>query len=121
MSSTPWRPKPNFVQGVSILIAFTTDRISSSTDLISERQYKSRIGKWGLDKNIKPKEMMHIVRKRQRRKLIEKDKPEYRFRVNNIEVSPAKISRWMQDHDVPEDAMYASSLQACTWTRAGQL
>jgi hypothetical protein len=96
MSSTPWKQKPNSVQGASLILAFNISRGSSSADyMISERQYKLRIRKWGLDKNIKSKEMMHIVRKRQRRKLIEKDKPGYRYRVNNIEVPPAEISRWM--------------------------
>jgi hypothetical protein len=120
MSSKPWKSKLDFVQGASIILAFNINRGTSSADyIISERQYKLRIRKWSLDKNIKPKEMMHIVRKRQRRKLLEKDKPEYRYRVNNIEVPPAKISRWMQNHDVPEDEMYAHSLVEGTYTRSG--
>jgi hypothetical protein len=91
------------------------NRITASTHhMISERQYKSRINKWRLDKKIKPKEMIAIVRKRQRRKLEEGDKTEYRFCVNNIEVPSSKIDRWMQMHDVPEGVLFVPSPAACT-------
>ncbi|RQM05664.1 hypothetical protein DH86_00003421 [Scytalidium sp. 3C] len=61
----------------------------------TERQYKRRIGKWGLDKNVKKSEMQAIVRKQQTR--IGDDK-ESAFRVRGREVEPLKIQRWMKQH-----------------------
>jgi hypothetical protein len=72
------------------------------------RQYKSRISQWKLDKNIKHKEMECIVRKRQRRKLLEPSRPELVFHVRNIEVGPTKIDRWMSRHNMKETTMVAS-------------
>jgi hypothetical protein len=77
------------------------------------RQYKSRISKWNLDKNIKPKEMKAIVRKRLERKLLEPNRPEFSFRVRNVEVEAAKIDRWMHSYAVPESTLYAPSSAAC--------
>ncbi|KAH8816514.1 hypothetical protein F5884DRAFT_226365 [Xylogone sp. PMI_703] len=61
----------------------------------TERQYKRRISKWGLDKNVKKSEMQAIVRKQQTR--IGEDK-ESAFRVRGREVEPLKIQRWMRQH-----------------------
>ncbi|KAJ4341733.1 hypothetical protein N0V95_007125 [Ascochyta clinopodiicola] len=43
------------------------------------RQYRTRISQWKQDKNVKPQEMQAIVRKRQRRKLLEPNKRELVF------------------------------------------
>jgi hypothetical protein len=79
------------------------------------RQYKSRISKWNLDKNIKPKEMKAIVRKKLERKLLEPDRPEYSFRIRGVEVDSSKIDRWIHAHGVSESTPYSTSSRACTF------
>ncbi|KAH6882639.1 Clr5 domain-containing protein [Alternaria rosae] len=73
------------------------------------RQYRSRLSQWKLDKNIKPEEMKAIIRHRQRRGLVETDKPDLKFRVRGQEVEPQKIERWMKRHDISENMVYAPS------------
>lgn len=73
------------------------------------RQYRSRLSRWKLDKNIKPEEMKAIVRRRQQRNLVETGKPGLRFRVRGQEVEPQKIERWMKSHDVTKSMVYAPS------------
>jgi hypothetical protein len=68
------------------------------------RQYRTRISQWRKDKKIKLHEMQAIVRKRQRRKLIENSKAELVF-----EVPPQKIERWIKRHEVVESFLYAPS------------
>ncbi|KAJ4027896.1 hypothetical protein NW752_000144 [Fusarium irregulare] len=65
------------------------------------RQYRTRITQWGKDKNIKPAEMAAIVRKRQKRKLVEVDKGEQIFSVRGRNVETHKIDRWMVRHELP--------------------
>jgi len=77
------------------------------------RQYKSCINRWKVDKNVKPSEMKAIVKKRQKRRLIETEKPELMFYVRGNNVEPAKIDRWMARHDVPASLLYSPSLAAC--------
>jgi hypothetical protein len=71
-----------------------------------------RISQWGMDKNIKPREMQAIVRKRQRRKLVE-NKAELIFEVRGSVVPPEKIERWMKRNEVVESFPYAPSPAAC--------
>ncbi|KAF1967391.1 hypothetical protein BU23DRAFT_437468, partial [Bimuria novae-zelandiae CBS 107.79] len=73
------------------------------------RQYRTRISQWGKDKNVKPQEMEAIVRKRQKRKLVETDKRPLVFEVRGGQVEPQKIERWMKRHDVAESFLYAPS------------
>ena len=75
----------------------------------SLRQYRTRITQWGKDKNVKPQEMSAIVRKRQRRKLVEVDKGELSFKVRDVSVEPQKIDRWMKRYAVPDSQLYAPS------------
>ncbi|KAH5063199.1 hypothetical protein HBH96_061220 [Parastagonospora nodorum] len=79
-----------------------------------DRQYKSRISKWNLDKNTKTKEMKSIVKKRQKRKIIEDGKAELVFSVRGNEVDSAKIDRWVREHNVDEDELYSPSSLAST-------
>ncbi|PVI02948.1 TPR-like protein [Periconia macrospinosa] len=78
------------------------------------RQYRSQITRWGLDKNVKTQEMKAIVRKRQRRKLIETDKNELEFKVRGTQVSSLKIERWMKRQKLPDSLLYAPSPTAST-------
>ncbi|KAI4670847.1 uncharacterized protein J4E88_009599 [Alternaria novae-zelandiae] len=55
------------------------------------RQYRSRLTRWKLDKNVKPEEMKAIVRLRQQRSLVESDKRDLKFRVRGQEVEPQNI------------------------------
>ncbi|KAF2736995.1 hypothetical protein EJ04DRAFT_395115, partial [Polyplosphaeria fusca] len=73
------------------------------------RQYRTRISQWGEDKNVKPQEMKAIVRKRQKRKLVETNKRPLEFEVRGSQVEPQKIERWMKRHDVLESFLYAPS------------
>ncbi|KAF2794007.1 hypothetical protein K505DRAFT_374918 [Melanomma pulvis-pyrius CBS 109.77] len=82
------------------------------------RQYRTRISQWGRDKNIKPDEMKAIVRKRQRRILVE-DKGDLRFTVRGNTVEPEKIDRWMKRNEVLESFLYAPSPAASTPSAVG--
>ena len=57
--------------------------------------------------------MKAIIRHRQRRGLVETDKPDLKFRVRGQEVEPQKIERWMKRHDLRESMIYAPSPAAC--------
>jgi hypothetical protein len=127
MSEALSHPKPSFVQRAFTVLTPNDSRVSGSADHgISERQYKTRIDKWNsekksIHKNIKTKDMKSVVRKTQRRAIGEPDKAGYRVWVNQNEVPPAKIHRWMQMHSVPEDELYEPSSAACTLPLVGQL
>jgi hypothetical protein len=71
---------------------------------------------WGKDKNVKPNEMKAIVRKRQRRRLIEKDKAELTFTLRGNVVEDEKIGRWMKRNRVAEEALYDPSPAACKFS-----
>lgn len=75
----------------------------------SPRQYKSRFDKWGCNKNIKSDEMSAIVRKRQKRKIDEPQKPELVFSVRGSEVKKHKIDRWMKDCAISQNTVFAPS------------
>lgn len=77
------------------------------------RQYRTRITQWGKDKNIKPEEMGAIVRKQQRRKLVEVDKRELEFKVRGCTVETQKIDRWKKRNNVTDSFLYAPSPTAC--------
>jgi hypothetical protein len=66
-----------------------------------------------LDKKVKPNEMQAIVRKRQRRKLVESDKREHIFVVRENRVEPEKVDRWMKRNGIGESILYAPSPAAC--------
>ncbi|ORY17830.1 Tetratricopeptide repeat-domain-containing protein [Clohesyomyces aquaticus] len=83
------------------------------------RQYRTRISQWGKDKNVKPREMEAIVRKRQNRKLLEPNKGPLMFEVRGGQVEPQKIKRWMKRHDVAESFLYAPSPAASTPSAVG--
>ena len=63
--------------------------------------------------------MKAIVRKRQRRTLVEDDKRELVFTVRDSIVDPQKIDRWMKRNDVPGSFLYAPSPAACKSTCDG--
>jgi hypothetical protein len=56
--------------------------------------------------------MQAIVRKRQKRKLVETDKRQLAFEVRGSEVELQKIERWMKRHDVADSFLYESSSAA---------
>jgi hypothetical protein len=85
------------------------------------RQYKSRVSKWNLDRNIKPEEMKAIIRKRQKRKLVETEKSDLVFQVRGVIVDTAKIDRWMQTHGAPKSTLYSSSPAASRCTGSHSL
>ncbi|ORY12441.1 hypothetical protein BCR34DRAFT_482643 [Clohesyomyces aquaticus] len=73
------------------------------------RQYRKQISGWGEDKNIKPKEMSAIVRKRQRRKIAEPTKSQLIFKVRGHEVEEQKIERWMKRNGVSDSLPFSPS------------
>lgn len=79
----------------------------------SERQYRTRITRWGQDKNIKKKEMGAIVRKYQQRNLVDTHKLEQKFTVRGTTVEPDQIDQWMVRYGVSRDSLYAPSPTAC--------
>ncbi|CEI67481.1 hypothetical protein FVEN_g5585 [Fusarium venenatum] len=83
------------------------------------RQYQSRISQWGKDKNIKPREMAAIVRKRQQRKINETEKREQIYTVRGRNVEPHKIDRWMARNNVSQTSPYAPSPTASTPSAVG--
>jgi hypothetical protein len=56
--------------------------------------------------------MEAIVRRRQRRKLVERKKGELAFRLRGNPVQAEKIDRWMKRNGIAEDTLYAPSLAA---------
>lgn len=66
----------------------------------------------GADKNVKRDEMKAIVRKQQRRKILE-DKGGFVFRVRGRIVEQEKITRFMKQNSVSESHLYSPSLAAC--------
>jgi hypothetical protein len=71
------------------------------------------VSQWNGDKNVKPDEMKAIVRKRQQRRLVDKDKGELHFRVRGSLVNLKKIERWMRRNEVPDDKIYVPNPAAC--------
>lgn len=67
----------------------------------SERQYKTRISQWALEKNVKFDEMKAIVRKYQERKV--QEGKDTLFRVRKRPVDPKKISRFIKKHKFPDE------------------
>jgi hypothetical protein len=57
--------------------------------------------------------MKSIVRKRQRRNLIESDKGELAFTIRGNTVAPEKVDRWMKRNGIGESTLYAPSPAAC--------
>jgi hypothetical protein len=62
---------------------------------------------------VNREEMQAIVRKRQKRKLVEPNKGELVFEVRGSQVQPRKIERWMKRHEVADSFLYAPSPAAC--------
>jgi hypothetical protein len=60
------------------------------------KQYKDRIRKWGLNKNIQQDEMEAMIRKRQERESESNKKTA--FRIRGRPVDEEKIERYMRDH-----------------------
>jgi hypothetical protein len=67
------------------------------------------LSEWGHDKNIKSKEMMVIVRKRQKRRLVELDKRELIFELRGSKVDSENIDRWMKRNGITDKMLYAPS------------
>ena len=65
------------------------------------------MNRWGLDKKVKTHEMKAIVRKRQRRKLVETHKGDLNFILRGNVVNPGKIDRWMARNEIAEDMLYS--------------
>jgi hypothetical protein len=68
---------------------------------------------------VKSQEMRAIVRKRQRRKLVEVGKGELVFKVRGHQVDPQKIERWMKRHEVVDSLLYVPSPAACKYVCNG--
>jgi hypothetical protein len=77
------------------------------------RQYKYRIEQWNMDKNIKPAEMKYIVKRKQKRKLLEVDKAELDFRVKGNDVDKVKIDRWMRNNGLSDSLLYSPASAVC--------
>ncbi|KAH6613895.1 Clr5 domain-containing protein [Boeremia exigua] len=79
------------------------------------RQYRTRLSKWKLDKNVKTREMKSIIRKSQHRDLVQTAQRSLRFKIRDQEVEREKVTRWMRAHDVDERQPYAPSSAACAF------
>jgi hypothetical protein len=71
------------------------------------RQYRLRISQWDRDKNVKPSEMKGIIRKRQRRNLVEVEKKPLEFSVRGRKVEDQKIDRFMKRYGIPQSLLYS--------------
>jgi hypothetical protein len=71
------------------------DHVTYRVDMIyREKQYKTQIKRWGLEKNVKAREMEAIIRIKRKRK--EMEGKESNFTVRNRAVPPKKIMRYME-------------------------
>lgn len=76
--------------------------------IASERQYKSRMRKWALGKNINSNEMKFIAGKKLERQLLEPNKADRTFRVRGRRVPLKRIERWMKRTGHPVDRLDTS-------------
>ena len=67
------------------------------------------MSEWGHDKNVKSKEMMVIVRKRQKRRLVDVNKGELIFELRGSMVESENIDRWMKRNGITDKLLYAPS------------
>jgi hypothetical protein len=63
--------------------------------LPSAKQYKDRIKKWNLNKNIQTDEMEAMIRKQRQRALVDRRSA---FRLRDRPVNPEKIRRYINEH-----------------------
>jgi hypothetical protein len=56
---------------------------------------------------VKKPEYQVIVRKTQRRKLLEPEKRPLGFRVRGVAVEPENVDRWMKRHGIAENEIYS--------------
>ena len=67
--------------------------------IISEGQYKRKINWWKLDKNVKSKEMQHVIRiQNEERRENPAKRSDYYIRGHLI--MPSKIDRFKREHSV---------------------
>jgi hypothetical protein len=64
--------------------------------------------------------MKYIVKRMQRRKLIEADKPELTITFRNKQVEVSKVRRWMKDNGVSESLPYSPESVVGTFLPAHQ-
>ena len=62
---------------------------------------------------MKPLEMKAIMRKRQKRKLVETDRRKLVFEVRNQPVDLQKVERWMKRHGTAGSFLYVPIPAAC--------
>lgn len=70
-----------------------------------QKQYKTQIKNWRLEKNIKSKEMKAIIRIKRKRK--EMQGKETDFTVRNRPVPPRKIMRYMGKTNTAENESFS--------------
>ncbi|KAJ4990517.1 hypothetical protein SVAN01_03964 [Stagonosporopsis vannaccii] len=80
----------------------------------TDRQWKHRIKRWKLDRNVKDHEMRAMIRKSQFRRVSEPRRPQLNFRVRGFNVDHKKLLRWMKEHDVAGDQLYTDGSGART-------
>ncbi|KAK5657946.1 hypothetical protein OQA88_2498 [Cercophora sp. LCS_1] len=74
------------------------------------RQYRSRITKWNLDKNVKVVERQFIVQKQAERRMLEPNKKGLVFKVRGKLISKAKIERWTRE-EVKDNTLYTGAYE----------
>lgn len=75
--------------------------LSESGFLVTQKQVKDRLKKWGLTiKNVKENEMLAIARKRLKRKVL--DKKESAFRVNKQPLTEKNIDRFLKRRKISD-------------------
>ena len=70
---------------------------------VRPKQFKDRIKKWKLKKNIQPNEMMGMIRKQKEREAGEGK--ETAFNLRGRPVDQSKIERYKRDHGIDEDVV----------------
>lgn len=70
----------------------------------SERQYKTRISQWRLDKNIQDDEIRFMAQMQVKRKLEDK---ETKFQIRGRDVNPEKISRAVKRKKISDEELLA--------------
>ena len=70
--------------------------------LFRKKQYKTKLKEWGLEKNIKDKDMRAIVRKDLKRKADDSFKATI-FRLRKRPVPPQRIERYKRRHAISDE------------------
>lgn len=107
-------------ESLSVACMIDNYRLMANATVPSLKQYKTKLKEWGLEKNIKDKDMRAIVRKDLKRKAENPSKPT-KFRLRKRPVPPEKIERYKKAHSNCNEIIVADARRSYTSVRPATL